>query len=366
MIFYRIHWASWRTWTRVSTNARTTGVYGHGAYTSSANKDLTDANNALNNEIYTIASGNIISNMPSGTDGQGTLLTLAIDGSSTAGKLQIYSTIKGKIYTRFYWTSWSEWHTSYEPKENYHSVPEFANNLYACFHTVGCIGDSLASGECYSNETGTPIPHDLYEYSWGQCMARRSRCTYYNFSRGGMTAGSWLSDIEHGYALASDGNHVCDAYIIGLGVNDSNYYKDRIGTIADIHLNDPSLNPDTFYGNYGKIISLMLGINPRAKFFCLTAYMNISAINNAIRTIVNYFNSNIDSTMCHLIDLNANYQSEYSNDFIIGNTRYGHYNALAYNYMANIIIKEINYVMYTNYDAFKQIEFSKTDYYWSE
>ena len=41
----------------------------------------------------------------------------------------------------------------------------------AIFRTIGCIGDSLSSGEFESTkEDGTKGYHDYYEYSWGQRM----------------------------------------------------------------------------------------------------------------------------------------------------------------------------------------------------
>ena len=54
--------------------------------------------------------------------------------------------------------------------------------------TVACIGDSLSSGEFEAAaEKGSSYP-DMYEYSWGQFMARMCGCKVYNMSRGGMTA----------------------------------------------------------------------------------------------------------------------------------------------------------------------------------
>ena len=61
--------------------------------------------------------------------------------------------------------------------------------FFRIFRTVGCVGDSLSSGEFVSfTEDGVKGWHDDYEYSWGQFMARDAGCTVYNFSRDGMTA----------------------------------------------------------------------------------------------------------------------------------------------------------------------------------
>lgn len=52
------------------------------------------------------------------------------------------------------------------------------------FRTIGCIGDSLSSGEFQSlNQHGQVGYHDYYEYSWGQFMAREAGVKVYNFFR---------------------------------------------------------------------------------------------------------------------------------------------------------------------------------------
>lgn len=64
----------------------------------------------------------------------------------------------------------------------------------AIFRTIGCIGDSLSSGEFETyDEEGIKGYHDFYEYSWGQFMARTLGNKVYNFSRGGMSA-KWFCD----------------------------------------------------------------------------------------------------------------------------------------------------------------------------
>ena len=51
------------------------------------------------------------------------------------------------------------------------------------FRTIGCIGDSLSSGEFESlNADGTKGYHDFYDYSWGQYIGRACGSKVYNFS----------------------------------------------------------------------------------------------------------------------------------------------------------------------------------------
>ena len=56
------------------------------------------------------------------------------------------------------------------------------------FRTIGCIGDSLASGEFEYWDNGQKGYWDFYEYSWGKQIERITGISVTNFSRGGMTA----------------------------------------------------------------------------------------------------------------------------------------------------------------------------------
>ena len=226
--------------------------------------------------------------------------------------------------------------------------------LLTAFRKVGIIGDSLASGECVDS---AGVGHDLYEYSWGQYLARATNNTYYNFSKGGMTAKSWLTD-EMGAPLAFDGNHDCQAYIIGLGVNDA-YLQLPVGTINDIHLDDYTQNPDTFYGNYGRIIQMIKQYYPKAKIFMLTMPQHYEGHNEVIRNIASLFNENV-----YLVDLYSLAGNYYMSDrgILAKCFRSGHYNAIGYYIMSKIIASAINYIIHNNLDDFLKIEFINTDY----
>ena len=63
-------------------------------------------------------------------------------------------------------------------------------------HRWGFIGDSLCSGEHeYKRADGTTVWDDIYEYSWGQYIARKNGLLAYNFSRGGMTAKEYVESF---------------------------------------------------------------------------------------------------------------------------------------------------------------------------
>lgn len=224
------------------------------------------------------------------------------------------------------------------------------------FLNVGCIGDSLASGECCSRKDGVVSYHDIYKYSWGQFLARKTGNTYYNFSQGGLRTKTWLNSQ---YATQCfDGNHNCQAYIIGLGQNDKNNNV-PIGTISDIDDYDYSLNPDTFIGNYGKIIQKIKEVVPKAKIFILTDYISVmetTGYNQAIRDIAEHF-SNV-----YLLDLYRYGQATYKK--ISALVRQGHYSAYGYKLCAMTIASYINHIILSNPEEFAEIEFIDTDLSW--
>ncbi|MBR2867804.1 MAG: hypothetical protein IKB88_01900 [Clostridia bacterium] len=64
------------------------------------------------------------------------------------------------------------------------------------FRTMAFIGDSLSSGEFETCDgQGNKGYHDMFEYSWGQYIARKNGIRAYNFSRGGMTAKEYVESF---------------------------------------------------------------------------------------------------------------------------------------------------------------------------
>lgn len=334
-----------------------------------------DFDNLLPNKIYTIACSTAvmtnIKNKPYGGAISATMIAFNHSIDNLAGTSQILINNEGRVYIRIKWNrngiqsynDWTELANINILLELNQKIEDYNNyyDLYKSFQTVGCVGDSLASGQCVSNEDETIHHTDMYEYSWGQFMAKASGNTYYNFSKGGLTTRSWLSD-SRGLSLALQSDKKCECYIIGLGVNDAgNLGIDYLGTSNDIDLSNFENNLDSFYGNYGKIIQNLKVIQPKAKFFLLTIPDNDATkilYNEAIRNISNLFEN------CYLIDL-YEIRNEYLTGFIKNNQRWGHYNAVAYNRMSQIISRLISKYMYENYDEFKQIEFINNEHNYS-
>jgi lysophospholipase L1-like esterase len=112
------------------------------------------------------------------------------------------------------------------------------------------------------------------------------------YASGGADTNTWQSRSNCLPALLNDPAH--ELYVLCLGINDRTYVTK--GTIADIK-EDYTENPNTFYGNYGKIIAQIKENAPNAKIliskvFIVTlqtgAYYQWSS--EAIEEIANHFN----------------------------------------------------------------------------
>ena len=121
--------------------------------------------------------------------------------------------------------------------------------MCAIFRKIACIGDSLSSGEFEGKAAdGQKSYHDMFEYSWGQYIARAAGNTVYNFSRGGMTAKEYCDAFAKKLGLW-DKEKACQAYIIALGVNDitrAMANKEQLGGTDDVNIGEWRKNKPTF------------------------------------------------------------------------------------------------------------------------
>lgn len=178
---------------------------------------------------------------------------------------------------------------------------------FSMFEKWGIIGDSFASGVFYDNEMQALDNH--LQKSWGQILARKSGNTCVNFSKGGLYCGDWLINNDRGlpFLLRESAKEL---YIIALGINDVGRLSgiQPLGTIADVN-SDYSQNPNTFYGNYGKIIGNIKTHAPKAKIIMSTIpYNGESAmmINNSIIEIAQHF-----ELPCLMVHTDKFFRSEY-------------------------------------------------------
>ena len=269
-MYSRILWASnWLTWKESITNVPKLiedNVLFTGTTIVNSTSDLADLDNADVNKCYLIFSTDV-ANIP--VSARGTLITFNYQKYNSVNKngiVQIYYTANNEVYIRHYynsnWTTWEKILTNTNAK--YRS---YDYSTVAIFQKLGIIGDSFASGEVQGSG-------DIYSISWGQILARKNGATAVNFSKGGLSCRTWLTDSK-GLTLLNS-SEVQDLYLIALGINDvgevtgSDPSYETLGEITDIDLDNPSSNPNTFYGNYGKILSAIKTKAPDSKVVLIT------------------------------------------------------------------------------------------------
>ena len=227
------------------------------------------------------------------------------------------------------------------------------------FRTIGCIGDSLSSGEFEStDESGTKRGyHDMFEYSWGQYMARTIGSKVYNFSKGGMTAEKYMKSFAEEKGFWNP-DLLCQAYVIALGVNDILNQRKPMGDLSDICLEDYTKNKETFCGYYAAIIQRLKAMQPQARFFLVTMPRGIDETRNALsaehRDLLHRLAEFFDYT--YVIDLYEYapvYDAEFRRHFFLG----GHMNAAGYLLTAKMITSYIDYIIRSDHESFAQVGF---------
>lgn len=165
------------------------------------------------------------------------------------------------------------------------------NNAYASmsmFSTIGVIGDSFASGSLHHPDDDGWTSN--YALSWPQILGRQIGAAVTNFTEGGLNTKTWLADNNHGLTTlkSSPQKHL---YIIALGINDHTATIKHdppdfpLGTIDDVK-SDYTQNPDTFFGNYGRIIGEIHAYAPNSKIICLSVMRRVErAMDDYIRQI---------------------------------------------------------------------------------
>ena len=161
------------------------------------------------------------------------------------------------------------------------SGDESANNEESLnvgmFNKIGVCGYSMDSGYAYSAISGSSHSYTRRSRSWGAVLCNMHNV---NFACYGVPSGTtcapnspwigtdgakcWQTET-HGLPklLADD---PCDIYWFHMFENDAKKLGSTyLGTIDDIH-EDYTQNPDTFYGNYGRIIDQIKAHAPNALF----------------------------------------------------------------------------------------------------
>ena len=225
------------------------------------------------------------------------------------------------------------------------------------FRTIGCIGDSLSSGEFQTiNERGENVYRDYYEYSWGQYLARMTGATVYNLSRGGMTAKEYMENFGEENGLFRM-KYAAQAYIVALGVNDLLNQGQPIGSMEDVFPANPSENADTFAGNLGRIVSSYRKIEPRSVFFFMTMpkddrpddlQQKMDAHADLMYQMADRFGN------AYVLDLRQYapvYDSHFKDLFYLN----GHMSPAGYLFTAQMVASYLDFIVRSDMAAFKEI-----------
>ena len=230
------------------------------------------------------------------------------------------------------------------------------------FRTIAFIGDSLSSGEFETvDPEGKKGYHDLYEYSWGQFIARKNGIKAYNFSKGGMTARSYFNSFaeENGFW---DKEKACKAYVIAMGINDLYNEKQEIGTVSDIDEKDYRNNKNTFIGYYGKIVARYKEISPDAKFFFVSFPKfegeDKQEVGREMLKQLELLTGVFDNS--YVINL-FDYGTIHDDDFKKQYNLHNHMSPQGYVFAAKVIDSYIDYIVRHNPEDFKNVGFIGTD-----
>ena len=237
--------------------------------------------------------------------------------------------------------------------------------LASIFRKVGCIGDSLSSGEFETFENGLTGYHDMYEYSWGQFMAREAGFEALNFSRGGLTASEFMGTYYRTWGCAKPEN-LCQAYIVALGVNDLSPRRAlELGSIDDVDYGSPNANKETFAGQYARILQRLRAVNPKSKFFLVTMPKTDDEAHNArakahrdyLYDLAKLFGKGV--FVIDLYEYAPVYDAEFRRNFFLR----GHLNPQGYVLTAKMFLSYIDYIIRNNPEEFATIPFWDKPFY---
>lgn len=214
------------------------------------------------------------------------------------------------------------------------------------FMRVGCIGDSYTSGWIRDN-----THKDNPNYSWCKYMKQLTGNEYTNFGESGSSTKSWMTGTLGKLSQVQAQGNKCQAYIIGLMINDQNsgaVHYVQLGTSSDIGTDN-----DSYYAYYYKLINAILEVNPDAFIFCNTCPKtggNFNGYNQAVVDIVAYCQN--ENKNVYLVDL-RNYN--WTNTTFVNDALNGHYTAIGYEYMAEILNKALCDVINSNALDFQDV-----------
>ena len=297
-----------------------------------------------NNSVLTITivATSLMDNLPNGFE-NGTILTVNARPADNTSSAQFAIGKDGNIYARHKWgNSWGAWNT-------YSDSVRSAYTDMSMFPDFGVVGDSFANGTILIQ---SGVIWGMYpKYAWGTILSRIIGSEVTLYASSGLSTRTWLTDANGLQQVLADTPKAL--YLLCLGVNDGSIYNSDssyLGTINDIK-EDYTQNPDTFYGNYGKIIDQLIEHAPNAKIIMIAppAYDKTTTwqiFQTAITNIAQHYS---------IPYIAGNADPYFESSFFKTNKANNHPIAITYSGMAKAYKRQIEIVMENNPQYFQDV-----------
>lgn len=222
-------------------------------------------------------------------------------------------------------------------------------SLAKIFKKVVCCGDSYTSG--YIVDSAGNAHNDNHDFAWPHYMETATGNKWVNCGKSGANVLTW-QEGETGLAQAQAAGKA-QAYIVGLMLNDvSSELGVELGTSADI-----GTDAGTYYAGMSAVIRQLAAISPEAKIFVCTCPLTGTIVdyNTAVRDIVTAYKGTYN---VHCLDL-FKYKTAY--DTITSDALGGHYTAIGYEKMAEMMMVVMSDYIEANIAEFQNVAFIPYD-----
>ena len=208
------------------------------------------------------------------------------------------------------------------------------------FDKIAVIGDSYSAGWLLKPD-GSSF-YDKSKYQWSRLLGKKYGFAVNNLSMSGWTAQDFVNSKLNDITEAGPQ----DAYIIALGINDQSNGKETLGSKDDLK-EDYQSNPDSFYGNMGKIIGTIKANDSDARIILLTIMRNDGAVtttfDSAIKKIAEHYGLPVAD-----ITIDPYFQTDTYRQLMAG----GHPTIIGYGALAEHLDAVLQKTILDNYDYF--------------
>lgn len=251
--YMRMQWGNnWTEWKNVTPNV----IYGYIQNETAANKYLNNTasvDNAPANSVLALNWSAGLQGLPDTTSRhQGQLETVCGNIGGQSAK-QVFTSNANEVYVRTKWSNaWNEW----TRVNSDNSTATKLTEVIATFDKIGACGGSFATGySVYLDSNDASHGVNMAANSWIQLWGRKHGITAKNFSSSGWSIKDWFASAANITAVEAN---PCKVYFTLFGGgNDIQDYDGmtNLGTISDVHVGSEDQNPQTFYGDYSRLIA---------------------------------------------------------------------------------------------------------------